>query len=178
MPTPLIKNTSKLAAFNFQKWIDEHEDLLQPPVNNKLVWEDSDMMVTVIGGPNERYDYHDDPVEEFFYQMKGNCFVRIMTEEGPEDVHIKEGEVFLMPAHVRHSPQRPEAGSICLVIEPKRQIGELDAFEWYCQSCNHLVHRAEMQLVNITTDLPIVFKAFRENKNLRSCSNCGAIHPA
>ncbi|NIB39156.1 3-hydroxyanthranilate 3,4-dioxygenase [Pseudomaricurvus alkylphenolicus] len=178
MSTPLISNISKLSTFNFQQWIAEHEHLLKPPVNNKLIWEDADMMVTVVGGPNERYDYHDDPVEEFFYQMKGNCFLRIMTENGPEEFHIKEGEIFLLPAHVRHSPQRPEEGSICLVIEPKRQTGELDAFEWYCQSCNHLVHRAEMQLVNISTDLAPVFKAFKEDIELRTCGNCGDVHPA
>ena len=45
---------SRLAAFNFDKWIDEHKHLLKPPVGNKKVFEDSDMMVTVVGGPNKR----------------------------------------------------------------------------------------------------------------------------
>ncbi|WP_233710010.1 3-hydroxyanthranilate 3,4-dioxygenase [Pseudomaricurvus albidus] len=178
MATPLIKNISKLAGFNFQQWIVDHEHLLKPPVNNKLIWEDADLMVTVVGGPNQRYDYHDDPVEEFFYQMKGNAFLRIMTESGPEELHLKEGDIFLLPPHIRHSPQRPEEGSICLVIEPKRAEGQLDAFEWYCQSCNHLVHRVEVQLKNIATDLAPLFKAFKEDQALRVCGNCGEIHPA
>lgn len=177
MTTNLIKNTSKLTTFNFQQWIKEHEHLLKPPVNNKLIWEDADLMVTVVGGPNERYDYHVDPVEEFFYQMKGNAYLKVMTEEGPQEVHLKEGDIFLLPPHVRHSPQRPEEGSICLVIEPKRPEGEKDAFEWYCQECNHLVHRAEVILRNISTDLQPVFKAFAEDESLRTCANCGAIHP-
>ena len=178
MSTELVDNVSKLSAFNFQKWIEEHEHLLKPPVNNKLIWEDADLMVTVVGGPNQRYDYHDDPVEEFFYQMKGNAFLRVMTKNGPEEVHMKEGDIFLLPPHVRHSPQRPEEGSICLVIEPKRPEGAKDAFEWYCQSCNHLVHRAELILKDISKDLAPAFKAFRENTELRTCPNCGEIHPA
>lgn len=178
MRDQLISNVSKLHTFNFQQWIADHQDLLKPPVNNKLIWEDADLMVTVVGGPNERYDYHVDPVEEFFYQLKGNAFLRIMTENGPQEVHLKEGDIFLLPPFIRHSPQRPEEGSICLVIEPKRPEGEKDAFEWYCQSCHHLVHRAEVTLHNIATDLPPLFSAFKSDDTLRTCPNCGEIHPA
>ncbi len=64
-----IKN---LKAFNFQSWIEENKEKLKPPVGNAQVWEDGEMMVTVVGGPNQRRDYHDDPTEEFFYQLKGN----------------------------------------------------------------------------------------------------------
>ena len=60
---------SRLSAFNFQEWIDEHRHLLKPPVGNKLIWQDSGLMAFVVGGPNKRTDYHDDPVEEFFYQL-------------------------------------------------------------------------------------------------------------
>ena len=69
----------KLAAFNFQGWIEDHQHLLKPPVGNQQVWEDTDMMVTVVGGPNSRTDYHDDPVEEFFYQLKGNMVLKVLT---------------------------------------------------------------------------------------------------
>ena len=55
----------------FKTWLDEHSHLLKPPVGNKQIWEDADLMVTVVGGPNKRTDYHDDPAEEFFYQLKG-----------------------------------------------------------------------------------------------------------
>lgn len=178
MTNTLLPNVSALNGFNFQQWLKEHEHLLQPPVNNKLIWEDADLMVTVVGGPNERYDYHVDPVEEFFYQFKGNAFLRIMTENGPKEVQLREGDIFLLPPFVRHSPQRPEAGSLCLVIEPKRPEGAKDAFEWYCQDCHHLVHRAEMILKNISTDLAPVFKTFANDESLRKCPNCGAIHPA
>lgn len=169
----------RLAAFNFQKWIDEHKHLLKPPVGNKMVFEQSGLMVTVVGGPNKRTDYHDDPVEEFFYQLKGDMLLKIHDTATGEfyDVPIREGDVFLLPAHMRHSPQRPQEGSIGLVIEPARPAGALDAIEWYCFECQHLVHRSELALVSIVEDLPPVYRAFYDSEEARTCPNCGAIHP-
>ena len=136
---------SRLSAFNFQTWLDEHSHLLKPPVGNKQIWEDADLMVTVVGGPNKRTDYHDDPVEEFFYQLKGDMVLKVFDGGEFYDVPIREGDIFFLPAHVRHSPQRPVEGSIGLVVEPKRPDGKKDAFEWYCFECGSLVHRVEVR---------------------------------
>ena len=97
---------SRLAAFNFQKWIEDNKHLLKPPVGNQQIWKDADLMVTVVGGPNKRTDYHDDPVEEFFYQLKGDMLLKLYDGKEFYDVPIREGEIFLLPPHVRHSPQR------------------------------------------------------------------------
>jgi 3-hydroxyanthranilate 3,4-dioxygenase len=88
--------TGRLHAFNFQSWIKEHQHLLKPPVGNKKVFEDGDMTVQVVGGPNERTDYHDDPVEEFFYQLKGDMVLKVVDNGQFYDVPIREGEVFLL----------------------------------------------------------------------------------
>jgi 3-hydroxyanthranilate 3,4-dioxygenase len=111
---PSIKS---LKAFNFQGWIDANREKLKPPVGNAQVWEDGEMIVTVVGGPNQRVDYHDDPTEEFFYQLKGDIFIRVMETPGkpPIDIPIKEGEIFLLPKHMRHSPQRHAHGTIGVV---------------------------------------------------------------
>jgi hypothetical protein len=94
------------------------------------------MIVMVVGGPNKRTDYHDDPVEEFFYQLKGDMLLKVHDGKEFYDVPIREGEMFLLPPHVRHSPQRPQEGSIGLVIEPKPgRRAQLDAIEWYCFEC-------------------------------------------
>jgi 3-hydroxyanthranilate 3,4-dioxygenase len=162
---------------NFQRWIDDHSDRLKPPVGNQQVWSDADLIVTVVGGPNHRTDFHDDPLEEFFYQMKGNAYLNIMDRGKLDRVDLKEGDIFLLPPHVRHSPQRPDPESRCLVIERQRPIGMLDAFEWYCMQCNHLVYRAETQLHSIVTDLPPLFERFYSSQSLRTCSHCGAVHP-
>src|SRR5438132_6974116 len=69
-----------LHAFNFQNWIKENQHLLKPPVGNKKVFEDGEMTVQVVGGPNERTDYHDDPVEEFFYQLKGDMLLKVVDD--------------------------------------------------------------------------------------------------
>jgi 3-hydroxyanthranilate 3,4-dioxygenase len=167
----------RLHAFNFQKWIDDHRDKLKPPVGNQQIWEDADLMVTVVGGPNRRTDYHDDPVEEFFYQMKGDMLLKLIDHEDRYDVKVKEGDIFLLPAHVRHSPQRPMAGSIGLVVESPRPPGALDAFEWYCFNCGHLLHRAELDLESIVADIPPTYESFYANTKLHKCANCGAVHP-
>jgi 3-hydroxyanthranilate 3,4-dioxygenase len=167
----------RLHAFDFKQWINEHQHLLKPPVGNRQIWENADLMVTVVGGPNQRTDYHDDPVEEFFYQLRGNMVLKVVDDGKFYDVPIREGDIFLLPPHVRHSPQRPQEGSVGLVIEPKRQPGELDAFEWYCFGCQALVHRVELSLKSLVKDLPPLFQAFYEDEQARTCRKCGAVHP-
>jgi 3-hydroxyanthranilate 3,4-dioxygenase len=165
-----------LAAFNFSAWIDCHAHLLRPPVGNQVVFaEAGDLIVQVVGGPNARTDYHDDPYEEFFYQLRGNMVLRVIEHDRPRDVPIREGEVLLVPGHLRHSPQRPEPGSVGLVVEKVRPAGVLDGFEWYCPSCAALVHRVEVNVKNIVTDLPPLFEQFYASK--RECPKCGHVHP-
>jgi 3-hydroxyanthranilate 3,4-dioxygenase len=168
----------ELKAFNFQKWIEDNQEKFKPPVGNAQVWEDGEMMVTVVGGPNQRRDYHDDPTEEFFYQLKGDIFLRLMVTPGkpPIEVPIKEGEIFLLPKRMRHSPQR-QANTVGVVVEMPRPDGALDAFEWYCPNCHQLVHRAEVKLKSIVRDLPPLFEQFYSNESLRKCKHCGTIHP-
>jgi 3-hydroxyanthranilate 3,4-dioxygenase len=163
--------------FNFNKWIDEHEQLLRPPVGNAQVWKDADFIVTIVGGPNARTDFHDDPLEEFFYQLRGDMVLRIMDEGRPRDLPINQGDIFLLPPHVRHSPQRPMAGSVGLVIERQRPEGVIDAFEWFCLECHTKVHRVEVQLKSIVDDLPPLFEQFYVSVDKRTCPECGAVHP-
>jgi 3-hydroxyanthranilate 3,4-dioxygenase len=167
----------RLQAFNFADWIEEHQHLLKPPVGNQRVFEDADMTVQVVGGPNERTDYHDDPVEEFFYQLRGNMALKLVDRGKFYDVPIRAGDVFLLPPHVRHSPQRPQEGSVGLVVEPQRAPDALDAFEWYCFACQALVHRVEVKVASLVKDLPPLYAAFYKDEKARKCPNCGAVHP-
>ena len=167
-----------LPPINFPQWIADNQHLLKPPVGNQQIWRDTDFIVTVVGGPNLRTDYHDDPYEEFFYQFKGNAWLKTIDTNGKTGrIELKEGAMFLLPPHVRHSPQRPEEGSMCIVIERSRPEGDLDGFEWYCLDCGKLVHRVEVQLKNIVSDLPPLFEAFYASKEARTCKACGAVHP-
>ncbi len=173
-PKPLERR-----PFNLRGWIDDHRDQLVPPVANKQIWREADMIVMIVGGGNERNDFHDDPREEFFYQIKGDMNLRIWPEVGSEpfDMPIREGEIYLLPPRLRHSPQRPDPDSIGLVVEYQRHIGEFDGFEWACGNCAHLVHRVELQLQAIDKDLPPLFAAFHEDEEARTCPNCGTLHP-
>ena len=166
--------------FNLDQWIEENAASLRPPVSNKQIWADSSLIVTIVGGGNERTDYHDDPLPEFFYQLRGNMNLKIRDAAGEpaRDMPIREGDVFLLPPHVRHSPQRPDPESIGLVIEMARPEGSVDAFEWFCPQCNSLVHRGEVQLQSIVDDLPQMFSAFYDSIDARTCGECGTIHPA
>ena len=163
---------SRLSTLNFKKWIDENRHLLKPPVGNRQIWEDREFMVTVVGGPNARSDYHINEGEEFFYQVEGDIILKVIDEGKLVDLPIREGDIFLLPPKVPHSPQRPE-NTIGLVIERKRLKGELDGFVWYCESCQSRMHEEFIPLKNIVTDLPLVFERFYGDISNSTCKNCG-----
>lgn len=164
---------SKLVSpLNFKAWIDENRHLLKPPVGNKCVWNDGEYIVMVVGGPNSRKDYHYNETPEFFYQVEGDMVLKIIDDGEQKDVHIKEGDIYLLPGKVPHSPQRA-ANTVGLVIEMPRAEGVLDALEWYCENCNTALYREEFALDNIVTDMPIIFDKYYSDKNKCTCSNCG-----
>lgn len=167
----------ELKPLNFQKWIDDHRHLLKPPVCNKLVFEDAEFIVMVVGGPNSRMDYHYDEGEEFFYQVEGNMVLRIMENGHPRDIQINQGEIFLLPPRVPHSPQRFE-NTVGLVIERKRTPEEKDGLLWYCDNCSNLLYEEYFPLKNIETDLPPVFDRFYSSVDNRSCKQCGTVMEA
>lgn len=163
--------------FNFQKWIDEHRHLLKPPVGNKQVYESDDFIIMVVGGPNARKDYHYNEGEEFFYQLEGNIVVKIQEDGKAVEVPIQEGEIFLLPGKVPHSPIRSE-NSVGLVIELKRSQGEKDGLLWFCDNCNHKLYEQYFPLNSIEKDFLPVFKKFYGSEELRTCDNCGTVMEA
>lgn len=76
----------------------------------------------VVGGPNQRSDYHFQPTEEFFYQVKGDMLLKIIEGGTFKDIPIKEGEMFMLPANTPHSPIRFES-TVGLVVERSRPEG-------------------------------------------------------
>jgi 3-hydroxyanthranilate 3,4-dioxygenase len=160
--------------FNFKHWIDEHRHLLKPPVGNKQVYEDADFIIMVVGGPNARKDYHYNETEEFFYQLEGDILVKIQENGKAVDVPIKEGDIFLLPPMVPHSPIRP-ANTVGLVIEMKRKRGEKDGLMWFCDSCNNKLFEERFPLSSIEKDFLPVFKKFYSSEELRTCDKCGTV---
>lgn len=159
---------------NLKEWVEENRHLLKPPVGNKCIWADGSYIVMVVGGPNSRKDYHLNQTPEFFYQIEGDIILRLMYEGQPKDIHIKEGEVYLLPPNVPHSPQRG-ANTVGLVIETVRPEGMEDGLAWFCENCNHELHREPFMLKNIETDMPVFFDKYYSNESLRTCDNCSTI---
>ena len=163
-----------LPPFHLQTWIDEHRHLLRPPVGNAMVWGDAEFQVMVVGGPNRRNDFHVDPGEEFFYQVEGDMTLRIMENGRPRDIPIRVGEMFLLPADVPHSPQRP-AGTVGLVIERRRRPDEIDHLRWYCAQCHAVLHDAAFACEDLATQLKPIIEAFYADPALRTCRECGTV---
>jgi 3-hydroxyanthranilate 3,4-dioxygenase len=158
--------------FNFKRWIEEHRHLLKPPVGNQVVWKDQEFIVMVVGGPNARTDFHIDESEEFFYQLEGDITLRVIEDGKPRDLPIREGDIFLLPPKVPHSPQRP-AGTVGLVIERRRQPHELDGFAWFCPRCDAKLYEEFLHVSNIVTQLPPVFDRFYSDAASCTCKQCG-----
>ena len=156
-----------------REWIDANRDILKPPVGNKNLYQDAgDHIVMIVGGPNARKDYHYNETEELFYQLEGDIKVIIQEEGKAVEIPVREGEMFLLPAKVPHSPVRSE-GSVGLVVELKRKREEKDGLLWYCDHCNHLLHETYFPLKNIEKDFLPRFRAFYSSETLRTCENCG-----
>ena len=163
------------APFNFKKWIDENRHLLKPPVGNQQVYKDNkDFIVMVVGGPNSRKDYHYNEGEEFFYQLEGDVQVKIIENDKPRIIDIKEGEIFLLPGGVPHSPQRP-ANTVGLVIERYRREGEKDGFIWLCENCDNKLYEEYFEMTDIVKQLPEVMKNFYGDLEKRTCKKCGTV---
>lgn len=162
--------------FNLPQWIEDNRHLLKPPVGNKCIY-DGDFIVMVVGGPNQRTDYHWDEGPEWFYQLEGEMTLRIQENGKRRDIPIRAGETFLLPPRVPHSPQRA-AESIGLVIERKRLPHENDGLMWFCENCNNKLYEEYFSLEDIEQDFPPVFDRFYASKKHRSCDNCGHLNSA
>ena len=164
----------QLGALNLKDWVNENRGLLKPPVGNKMVWSDGEFLVMVVGGPNQRKDYHIEDGEEFFYQIEGDITVRIKQDGETRDIVIKEGDMFLLPAGIPHSPQRP-AGTVGMVIERQRKTGELDHLRWYCENCDEVLYDSSFQLEDLGKQLKPVIENYYADEALRTCKSCGTV---
>jgi 3-hydroxyanthranilate 3,4-dioxygenase len=163
--------------FNLHRWIDENRTQLKPPVGNKLLFHDSEFIVMAVGGPNSRRDYHHDPGEEFFFQVEGDMVLKTVQDGRVIDIDIRQGEVFLLPAEMPHSPRRP-AGTVGIVVERRRKPDELDGFSWYCEHCGHQLYMERVAVRDIEKELPEIFSRFYSSMARRTCAACGTVMAA
>ncbi|XP_033735217.1 3-hydroxyanthranilate 3,4-dioxygenase-like [Pecten maximus] len=114
------------------KWIEENKQFFLPPVCNKMMHNEGQMKMFYVGGPNQRKDYHIEEGEELFYMIKGDMVLKVVERNKHRDIPIKEGEIFLLPCRVAHSPQR-KPDTIGMVIERDRAQTEKDGLRYYIE---------------------------------------------
>ncbi|KAF2869328.1 3-hydroxyanthranilate 3,4-dioxygenase [Massariosphaeria phaeospora] len=185
-PRPLLRTSASPRFFsrtpsarllasplNIPKWISENSHMLQPPINNYCVYN-GDVTVMIVGGPNQRTDYHINETAEWFYQYKGNMLLKIVDEGQFRDIHIDEGEMFLLPPNTPHNPVR-YANTVGIVLEQHRPEESIDRLRWYCQNCGEKVHEASFHCTDLGTQIKDAVNAFKADKETRTCKNCGTL---
>lgn len=151
-------------------WLEANKSSFAPPVMNKLMHR-AQLSIMFVGGPNERTDFHLESGSEFFYQLRGSMRLPIVHGGRREVMHINEGEVFLLPSRIPHSPQRPEKGSIGLVVERERAEDEPpDGLRWYVdfETCKEVLWEQYFHCKDLGKDLVPVVKAFQLSEECRT----------
>lgn len=174
---------------NIHKWVKENEHLLQPPVNNFCLHRGG-FTVMIVGGPNERTDFHVNQTPEWFYMYKGHMCLRIVENDPGylqtsediysyepkfKDIIINEGDSFLLPAKVPHNPIR-FAETIGIVLEQDRPEGMDDQIRWYCSKCKSLLYNKSFHLTDLGKDIKDGILAFQSDNGKRTCKKCGTFN--
>jgi 3-hydroxyanthranilate 3,4-dioxygenase len=165
-----------LVPFDLWRWIDAHRTAFEPPVGNKVIWEDSQFTAMVIRGPNARRDFHVDPSDEIFYMLKGAMVLEYLHAGRRRSRVIREGEMCLVPALTPHSPHRP-ADTWGLVVEIKRAPEQTESLLWLCERCDMKLHEVTLSAVDIEKDLKTAIEQFDSSAELRTCPRCGHLQP-
>ena len=162
------------SAFNLKGWIEEHRGQLKPPVGNQCMFAEKDFIIMIVGGPNARKDFHINETEEFFYQIEGDMTLRIREDGKVCDIPIREGEVFMLPPMVPHSPQRP-ANTIGMVVERIREPGMKDYLRFWCENCDEVLKNYEFDLKDIVNQLKEIMEEYWGDEAVRTCGKCGTV---
>ena len=102
--------------------------------------------------------------------------MKIIDDGEPKDIHIRQGDMFLLPARTPNSPQRGP-NTVGLVIEKVRK-NEDDGFMWFCEKCNNSLKSYRFPLENIEKDFIPRFKEFYTSEEMRTCKECGHVMEA
>lgn len=92
--------------------------------------------------------------------------LKVIEQGRPRDIHIREGEMFLLPARVEHSPQR-FAGTLGCVVERERAAAELDCVRYFVDDTAtnpEVLWERWFHLNDVVADLPPVIAAFNASQ--------------
>ncbi|KAJ5792743.1 uncharacterized protein N7503_008721 [Penicillium pulvis] len=177
-------STSIPGPFALSSWLSANAENLKPPVNNSCLYSGKDFILMAVGGPNTRNDYHINETEEWFFQVKGDMLLKIVENDTQfRDIIIREGETFLLPANVPHSPRRYK-DTVGLVMERTRPPRCIDRVRWYCENQDAhteapgIIREEQFYCEDIETQLKDVIEDWMGNEASRKCSSCGLVAPA
>jgi 3-hydroxyanthranilate 3,4-dioxygenase len=166
------------STYHLKRWVEENKNLFSPPFKtNRLLVHQKDFLVMILRGPNVRLDFHIEPGDEFFYQIEGDIELHLKPPgQRREIVTIRQGEIFLCPGGVPHSPRRGEDTS-GLVIERKRKENETEEFVWFCEKCDATVLSRTVTQGDIGQQVTRIYGHFNADPSLRTCKSCGFVFP-
>ncbi|CAD6191620.1 unnamed protein product [Caenorhabditis auriculariae] len=155
-----------VTAFEIPSWVKENQNDFVPPVCNKCMFSDQ-LKVFFVGGPNQRKDFHLEEGEEFFCQLKGDMLLKTFDSGHARDLVIKQGEMFMLPSRVEHSPQR-FSNTLGLVVERERLNTEFDCVRYFVGSTEERLYERWFHLTDVVKDLPPLIKAFFNSNEFKS----------
>lgn len=92
--------------------------------------------------------------------LKGDMCLKVVEKGEPKDIVIREGEVFLLPGKIPHSPQR-QADTVGLVIERERLATETDGLRFYVDGSTQPLFERWFHCVDLGSQLkPIIDEFF------------------
>ena len=162
-----------LSLIDLNDYISKNRSTLKPPVANKLMFDCNSLKIMIVGGPNQRDDYHIEKGEELFIQLQGHMDLDIIDNNKFKRIRISKGEMFVLPPCIPHSPQR-YANSIGLVFERVRYKNENDALRWYVPNTNNILYQEVFSCTDLGTQLkPVIERYQQSSENLTKIPSKG-----
>ncbi|MGX1308972.1 3-hydroxyanthranilate 3,4-dioxygenase [Amorphus suaedae] len=157
---------------------DAVKELSETGKRVKVLWQEPDALTFVARGREYRSEFHINPSDEIMYMIRGQMNLHIRKEDGSEEiVVVPEGGLNFTPAGMPHSPRFPP-DAFLLVSERIRREGEADRFQWYCPSCDALLHEETFTVSDYRAD-PVskAYANFFDSEENRTCDKCGNTMP-
>eukprot|EP00602_Paraphysomonas_sp_CaronLab_P010216 CAMPEP_0185018704 /NCGR_PEP_ID=MMETSP1103-20130426/1376_1 /TAXON_ID=36769 /ORGANISM="Paraphysomonas bandaiensis, Strain Caron Lab Isolate" /LENGTH=270 /DNA_ID=CAMNT_0027548627 /DNA_START=114 /DNA_END=926 /DNA_ORIENTATION=- len=117
------------------------------------------LQVMVVGGPNQRKDFHINEGEEVFYQIEGGMDLNILEHGKHKNIHIPEGYMFILPSRIPHSPQRYE-NTVGMVVERLRHKHEHDGLRYFVPGTTDVLYEEYFHCRDLGSELVPVIQRF------------------
>ena len=143
-----------------------------------VLWQDSESIGFLARGREYRSEFHINPSDEVMLMVVGEMRLHYRDEAGKEAVAvIPEGSTIFTPTGIPHSPRFPP-DAFALITERRRRPGEVDRFQWFCPSCDRLLHEESCVVDDYRKD-PVsqAYKRFFDSEAYRTCKGCGTVMP-